>query len=188
MTEIVYYVASSLDGFLAPRDGSLGWLTPFESSGTDYGYADFYASVDAVLVGARTYEQALTFPEWPYTGKPTWVFSSRTLAPAAPDVVVTDATPDEVVADLARRGIARAWLVGGGALAGSFQSAGLIDEYRVSVMPVVLGSGIGILGGRGLQQTLELAGLVTCGDGVVQGTYRGAATTGDVQPTLEEKR
>lgn len=107
--EIVYYVAASLDGFIATPDGGIEWLQPFENTGEDYGYAQFYASVEAVLMGRKTYEQCLQFPEWPYAGKPYWMFSRS-----------NGNTPTNVVAEMRSRGIRRAWLVGGGKLAAAF--------------------------------------------------------------------
>lgn len=175
MLEIVYYVASSLDGYIAPPDGSLDWLAPFEGTGEDFGYASFYDSVDAVLVGSRTYEQALEFAQWPYPGKPTWVFSQRNLRAARSDVTVTAGTPLDVATDLESLGQRRAWLVGGGALAGSFQSVGLVNEYIVSVIPVVLGSGVGLLGGRGSLDQLRLIDTKRYPDGVLQCRYRPAS-------------
>lgn len=171
MPEVVYYVAASLDGFIATPDGGLSWLAPFESSPVDYGYADFYSSVDEVLLGSRTYEQALTFGEWPYAGRPATVFSRRAL-PAGPGVTVTDRTPRDVVTGLGRAGSKRAWLVGGGALASAFEREGLITEYVVSVMPVVLGSGVGMLGGAGTERRLRLEESTRYPDGVVQLRYR----------------
>ena len=171
MPEIIYYVAMSLDGFIAPTDGSLEWLAPFEASAEDYGFGAFYDSVDTVLLGSRTYEQALGFDAWPYPGKPTWVFSSRVLVPARDDVFVTAAEPAEVAEELDRLGSRRAWLVGGGRLAGAFQSAGLIDEYIVSVLPVILGAGVGLLGGTGSLESLDLADTTRYDDGIVQCRY-----------------
>jgi len=63
--EIIYYVAASLDGFIATPDGGIDWLKPFEGTGEDYGYGGFYASIEAVLLGRVTYEQCLQFSEWP---------------------------------------------------------------------------------------------------------------------------
>ena len=84
MVEIVYYAAASLDGQIATRDGGIDWLPPIEtpgsdSGGFDYGYPDFYASVDALLMGSRTYEKILRHDDWPYMDKPTWVFTRRPL-------------------------------------------------------------------------------------------------------------
>ena len=173
MPEVIYYVACSLDGFIATPDGGLDWLTPFEASGEDYGYAEFYGSVDAVVLGSRTFEQALTFGEWPYPGKPSWVMSSRAIAPGRDDVTVTSRTPAEVVADIELLEIGRIWLVGGGALAGSFQAAGLITEFVVSFIPVILGEGVPLLGAAGARETLRLVSTKAYPDGVVQARYVG---------------
>jgi dihydrofolate reductase len=142
MSEIVYYVATSLDGYIATPDGGIAWLAPFEATGEDYGYAAFYASVDALLLGSRTYEQVVTFGPWPYPGKPCWVFSRQSLAPTQPEVTVTAGSPREAAAELEARGIHRAWLVGGGQLAAAFRAEALITEYIVSIIPVILGAGI----------------------------------------------
>ena len=91
MPNIIYYVAASLDGFIATPDGGVDWLMPFQQSGEDYGWMDFVASVDAVLAGSRTYEQSLTFGGSPGMGKPCWVFSNRPLDPASPEVTITGA-------------------------------------------------------------------------------------------------
>ena len=90
--EIVYYVAASLDGFIATADGGIDWLRPFENTGEDYGYGEFYASIEAVLMGRKTYEKSLEFPEWPYSGKPYWVLSKA-----------NGKTPSKVAAELKKR-------------------------------------------------------------------------------------
>jgi dihydrofolate reductase len=146
MAEIIYYVATSLDGFIATPDGGIEWLAPFEAGGEDYGYAEFYASIDALLLGSRTYEQVLTFDAWPYPGKPCWVFSRRALAPVRPEVIVTAQSPRQVAAELEARAIRRAWLVGGGQLAAGFRTEGLITEVIVAIIPVILGAGIPLFG------------------------------------------
>ncbi len=174
MIEVVYYVAASLDGFIATPDGSVDWLAPFEFTGEDYGYADFYASVDIVLMGRRTYEQCLTFASWPYAGKPCVVFSRRDLGPGHPDMTLQADDPAAAVAELKRRGLTRTWLVGGGALAASFRAEGLITEYVVSVMPVVLGAGFPLIAGGGGAQRLTLSSSRAYPGGVVQSRYRPA--------------
>ena len=172
MAEIVYYVASSVDGFIATPDGGVEWLSAFESSGEDYGYVDFYSSVDAVLMGSHTYEQALGFSPWPYPDKPVRVFTSRPLASAGANIVLVDDDPVRVVDILASEGRSRLWLVGGGAIAGAFESAGLIDTYIVSIMPVLLGDGIKLLGDRAARSELSLVDVVRYPNGVMQQTYR----------------
>jgi dihydrofolate reductase len=168
--EIVYYVAASLDGFIATPDGRVEWLAPFEASGDDYGYAAFLASVDVLLLGRTTYEQVLTFGPWPYAGKLSMVFSRRPLAPEA-GVTLTARSPVDVAAELDARNLRRAWLVGGGALAASFRAAALITEYIVSVMPVVLGGGVPLFAADGPQERLRLIESTPFESGVIQARY-----------------
>jgi dihydrofolate reductase len=172
--EVIYYVATSLDAYIATPDGGVGWLAPFESADEDYGYAEFYASIDAVLLGSRTYKQSLAFSEWPYPGKPSWVFSKRRLKAAGRDVRVTARGPREVLAELKARGYRRAWLVGGGKLAASFRAKGLITEYIVSVVPVILGAGIPLFASRGPKESLTLAESKSYPNGLMQLRYRRA--------------
>jgi dihydrofolate reductase len=158
--EITYYVAASLDGFIATPDGGIEWLQPFENTGEDYGYGEFYASIEAVLLGRKTYEQCLQFPEWPYAGKPYWVLSKA-----------SGNTPAKVVAEMESRGLRRAWLVGGGKLAASFRAEGLITEYIVSVIPMLLGAGIPMFDGAAPREELRLVGSKAYGNGIVQLRY-----------------
>lgn len=171
MLEVVYYVAASLDGYIATPGGGIDWLAPFEASGEDYGYARFYDSVDAVIVGSTTFQHSLTFGSWPYPGKPVWVFSSRALDVDRDDVTVTADAPDVVSREIEERGLCRAWLVGGGALAGSFRQAGLITELIVSVIPIILGEGIPLFGAPGPQRRLRLLESTPYPDGIVQLRY-----------------
>lgn len=171
MLEVVYYVASSLDGFIATPDGGVEWLSPFEGTGDDYGYAEFYGSVDSVLLGRRTYDKILGFGAWPYPGKPCWVFSHRKTDIALAEVTLTAQSPIEVVSAMAARGLRRAWLVGGAALAASFRADGLITEYVVSVIPVILGSGVPLFAPAGPTEHLKLVESRSYPNGLVQLRY-----------------
>jgi len=182
MPHIVYYVASSIDGFIAPPDGSVSWLEPFQSSAEDYGYTAFYDSVDAIVMGSRTFQQVLGFGPWPYADTPVFVMSSRALDMPAGNVAICGADPAAVVAQLEGLGSRRTWLVGGGALAGAFHAAGLIDEYILSMMPVVLGEGIGVLGSQTSSARLLLTDAVRYPDGVMQLHYRAVCSSAAAMP------
>lgn len=169
--EIVYYVATSIDGYIATPDGGVEWLAPYEGKGEDYGYAEFYDSVDAVLLGSRTYEKALSFGAWPYSDKPSWVFSQRRMSTAPANVIVTTDSPVQVVDELKTRGLRRAWLVGGGALTASFREQGLVTEYIVSVIPAILGAGIPLFASSGEMEYLTLADSRSYPSGIVQLRY-----------------
>ena len=98
MVDIVYYAAASLDGFIATPDGGVDWLPPIEAGGEDYGYGDFYASVDAVLMGSTTYENILRQTAWPYPDKKCWVFSKqrRYAKSSTASIAFTGAAPDYI--------------------------------------------------------------------------------------------
>jgi dihydrofolate reductase len=145
MIEVVYYVASSLDGYIATPDGSVDWLSPFQVSGEDHGAGELAASVDALLLGSHTYEFALKLGQWPSPGTPSWVFTRRELPVLHPSITLTTRAPSEVLASLASQGFRRAWLMGGGKLAASFHGEGLISRYIVSVFPVLLGEGVPVI-------------------------------------------
>jgi len=147
-----YYVATSLDGFIADPDDSLDWLLQF---GMTEDYPEFIRDVGALAMGATTYEWIRADLErsglesrqpWPYE-QPTWVFTSRPL-PAVPGADVRfvsgDVRPihEQMVATAARKNI---WLVGGGELVGQFCDYGLVDELIVTVAPVTLGGGAPLL-------------------------------------------
>ena len=69
------YIATSLDGFIADRDGKLGWLPGLpDPDGGDYGFAEFLGGIDAIVMGRRTFETVLAFGLWPYD-KPVFVLS-----------------------------------------------------------------------------------------------------------------
>ena len=142
MLEVIYYVASSLDGYIATADGSVDWLSRFHTAGEDHGAAELEASVDALLLGSHTYEFALKLGQWPSPDKLSWVFTRRDLRILHPSITLTAQSPREVVESLASRGLRRAWLMGGGKLAASFHADHLISRYIISVFPVLLGSGI----------------------------------------------
>ena len=181
MAVIVYYVAASLDGFIATLEGGVVWLAPFEERAEDLGYGEFYATVDAVLVGGRTYDACLKHGEWPFPGKPCWVLSKQRRRETRAEVAFTDREPAEVARELAAGGVKRAWLVGGGELAGAFRDAGLIDEYVITHLPVILGDGVPIFGFSTGREDLALAGTRTYAGGIVQTHYRRAAARPDLK-------
>jgi dihydrofolate reductase len=155
MAEIVYGVAASLDGFVAASDGNVQWLEPFTAAGADH-FSEMMSSVGAVLMGSRTYEQMLSLGGTDWFRKPCFVFSSRQLPVTSKDVTVTTGSPHQFLAELDLRGIARAWHFGGPRLFASFRNAGLITEYSLGIVPVVLGSGLPLFESPGPPSRLRL--------------------------------
>jgi dihydrofolate reductase len=152
---VIYSAAMSLDGYIADDKGGVDWLHAAMVKGESYGLPEFQKAIDGVLMGSRTFEQAVQMGARFGPSKPCWVFSQRSLR-APKGVQVTAAPPREIVATLSQSGVTTAWLMGGGALAGSFLEADLIDEVSLAIMPVVLGSGIPVFGRIGDTASLRL--------------------------------
>ena len=136
-----FYAASSIDGFIAKEDGDVSWLDGLVSM-EDSGYYEFYSTVDALVMGRKTYEMIISFGEWPYGDKPVWVCSSEKIKPVEGCNLQEGSTPDEVYKAAKAMNKKHLWLVGGGSLASSFLLNNLLTNLSLSLMPIVLGSGI----------------------------------------------
>jgi dihydrofolate reductase len=144
------YIAASLDGFIARANGDLDWLATGESvdSSEDYGYQEFWKTVDILVMGRHTYEKVLTFEAWPYGSKPVVVLSSTPVLippPLAASVVWLSGAPGEVIQRLAERG-ARHLYIDGGKTIQRFLAAGCIQQLIITRIPILLGSGIPLFG------------------------------------------
>lgn len=162
------YIASSLDGFIARRDGSLDWLGVVQLAGEDYGYSKFVATVDTLVIGRGTYDVVLGFGAWPYEGKRVVVLTHRPGESRHGEEFFAGPVSD-VAAQLAREGAQRVY-VDGGVVVQQFLAAKLIDDLTISVIPVLLGDGIPLFAKS--EASLELAGVESWSSGLVQLRYR----------------
>ncbi|GAA3688812.1 dihydrofolate reductase family protein [Arthrobacter ginkgonis] len=146
MARFRYYVAASVDGYIADRNNQLDWLLSFDGfDGHKESYEEFLAGIGALVMGRDTYAWMHTHApgQWPYPGLPTWVLTNHEL-PDWPGADLTFIRGDlaEWVQDIAAdAGEKDVWVVGGGHVAGEFADAGLLDEIILFSMPVVLGGG-----------------------------------------------
>jgi dihydrofolate reductase len=169
MRKLHVYIASSLDGQIARPDGSVDWLP--ETGEEDYGYQAFYDSVDTLLMGYSTYQTCLGFGEWPYPDKKVYVFTrAPASAPVHQEELVTD-DPVAFVRQLKKQPGRAIWLVGGGKALAPLQEAGLVDEYHLALVPVLLGEGIPLFTRLTTQQPLQLTGHQVFPDGLVMLSY-----------------
>ncbi|MFN7116315.1 MAG: dihydrofolate reductase family protein [Saprospiraceae bacterium] len=165
MRKVKLYIAASLDGKIARPDGSIDWLP--DPSSEDYGYDAFYENVDAVVMGYKTYEVCLTFGEWYYKGRESYVFSRDPQKSVIPDAQLVTENPVEFVKRLKQQAGKDIWLVGGGAINTLLHDAGLIDEYILAFIPVLLGEGIELFPALKRQQNLQLTRHQAYGNGSV---------------------
>ena len=150
MTQNIYYVASSLDGFIADADNGIDWLLGFGFYSFQEHYDAFLAGIGAIVMGSATYDFMLgesAETPWPYAELPTWVVTSRELPPidGANITFVRGAVADFDARVRASAGDRDVWIVGGGDVAAQYSDAGILDRLFVTVMPVVLGSGVPLL-------------------------------------------
>jgi dihydrofolate reductase len=145
MRKIKLYIASSLDSYIASENGSIDWLF----SNADYGYTKFYDSIDAILVGRKTYDQSLKFDEYPYKGKKVYVFTRRTKGKKKNNNTHGVEYIDEDIPGFARHLVQQSsvekkdiWLLGGGEIVSILLNAGLVDEIILTIHPIILGKGI----------------------------------------------
>jgi dihydrofolate reductase len=143
---ISVFIGTSLDGFIARRNGSFDFLPA--NGGEPHGYEEFIAGIDALVMGRKTFETVLAFPEWPYGEKRVVVLSSRSLdfSPVrGGNVEQMSGSPAEIVARLAATG-AHHLYIDGGITIQEFLRAGLIQRLIITRVPVLIGEGIPLFG------------------------------------------
>lgn len=164
------FIGTSLDGFIARANGEYDFLPP--GGGEPHGYEEFMATVDALVIGRKTFETVLALDAWPYGEKPVFVLSTRLLAPAPVGAVVErmSGTPDEIVSQLAARGIRHIY-VDGGITIQRFLQAGLIQRLIITRVPVLIGGGIPLFGAVSCDILLRHVGTRQYASGLVQSEY-----------------
>jgi dihydrofolate reductase len=164
------FVATSLDGFIARSDGRVDWLSIVEQQGEDYGYRRFFDSIDALVMGRKTYETVLGFGgEWPYAGKRCIVLTSSK-PPARFNAELCAEAPAPLVDRLTSEGAKRIY-VDGGVVIQSFLAAGLVTDMTISIVPVLLGDGVRLFGNMGADVRLSLVRSRSFSSGLVQLEY-----------------
>ena len=166
------FIAASLDGYIARKDGDIEWLIPYSEMGENHGYQSFTDSIDAIVMGRGSFEKALTFSTWLYD-KPVIVMS-RSLTdvpePLASKVTIASQSPEGLMKDLAAQGLRRVY-VDGGKIIQSFLRARLIADMIVTHVPVLLGSGIPLFGEQKEDIALRHVSTTSFPSGLVQSKY-----------------
>ena len=173
MRTVTYGAACSLDGFIAARDGALDWL--HFSRDVQRVVAEYWATVDTVLIGRKSWEAAAAQGAGdgggPVAGITTYLFS-RTLRDAPPGVhLVSDDAGDFVRALKSRPG-GGICVMGGGELGASLLAAGVVDEVGLNVHPVLLGAGVPLFRDTGRRIALDLVESRVIDGGCVLANYR----------------
>jgi dihydrofolate reductase len=141
------YIGTSLDGFIARKDGDIDWLIQFENQEVNQNYEEFISVIDAIVIGRGTFEKVLTFSSWPYMKK---VFVLSNHIKQIPNsikekVTILSMEPKEVLNYLSDKGFSNIY-VDGGKVIQSFLKENLIDELIITRVPILIGSGIPLFG------------------------------------------
>lgn len=168
--KIILYIATSLDGFIARKDGSVDWLSPYENGQEDYGYKDFLKKVEIVIMGNTTYKQVLTFGEFPYKGKDCYVLTRNKEKRIDANVTFVSKNAKDFISQLSDN--KNIWLVGGASIIDEFLKFDLIDEFIITIIPILLGEGIPLFKGRSNEKNLELIDVKTFDPGLMQLYYK----------------
>jgi dihydrofolate reductase len=172
--KVSVFIATSVDGFIARKDGDVAWLDEYEpmGEGEDGGYTELFGAVDALVMGRGTFEKVLTF-QWPYGDKALIVLSkSLTEVPEKlrASVRVDASAPEELMEKLSGEGYQHIYLDGGKVIQ-SFLRAGLVDEMILTRIPVLLGEGIPLFGMLEKDVKLKLLESKSWKNGFVQVKY-----------------
>lgn len=169
--KIILYIAESLDGFIAKEDGDISWLSIVDRHDEDYGYNDFINTVDTVIMGRKTYEKLLSFGiEFPYNDKKCFVLS-KTMKGNEHNIEFYNGDISELIERLKEEEGKNIFIDGGSEIIRTFRNKNLIDEYVISIIPVLLGKGIPLFKDADTENRLKLTDSKIFHSGLVQLKY-----------------
>ena len=178
---VTLHMVSSLDGIIAKKDNSVSWLNDsgevYEKgvSISEEEAAAFVKAIDCYVLGSRTYEHALQLG-WPYGDTPTVVTTNRELPSTKKSVEFYSGDLKRLVDEILAPRYGNIWLVGGAMLCQSFLRLGLVDEIRLSIVPVLLGDGLRLFDNSRTEERWHLKSVVAYKTGIVELLYRNGST------------
>lgn len=175
--KIIVFIAVSADGYIARPDGDVGWLDRPRPKG-NYGYGEFFNTVDAILWGRKTYtkgiEMGMNNSGFGPKAK-NYVFSRLPEKSPLPGFEFVNGPIKPFAQQLRRQSGKHIWMMGGGEIIASFLDEGEIDEFSIHVIPILIGEGIPLIQPRHRSIPLKLLSTKKFPDGVVHLNYRVAA-------------
>jgi dihydrofolate reductase len=178
VVKVSVYIGTSLDGFIARENGDTGWLDNSNrkaTPGEDFGFNSFLESVDLIVMGRKTFEQAITFNDWSYKDTKMIVLTSKDVEiPAKLKKTVTTSntlSSAQFIKELSVQSINHIY-VDGGTVIQDFLSAGLVDEITVTIVPILIGKGKSFSGLLPRDLYLQLLKTTVYDFGFVQNKYK----------------
>lgn len=173
MRSTILYIAISLDGYIADKNGGVTWLEDIPNpEKSDYGYAEFYDGIDTTIMGNKTYQQVLGFGvEFPYKDKTNFVVTRDQSLTKDENVQYVSGNISDFVKGLKRKPGKNIWCVGGASLNSILFNNKLIDEIQIFIMPILLGDGIPLAGQLKNNANLDLCKSIRHSSGVQEIRY-----------------
>lgn len=170
--KVILFIATSLDGYIATNEGSIDFLSMVEQPGEDYGYSEFNSTVDTVIIGRKTYDKVLSMGfEYPHADKEVYIIT-RTERPTIGNFKFYTGDLTQLVNDLKSQSGNNIYCDGGAEIAHDLMRNNLIDEFIISIIPVMLGNGIRLFNdGRPIRE-LTLVSTKQFASGLVQLHYK----------------
>jgi len=169
--KVILYIAMSLDGYIASPDNGLEFLSMVEEKDQDYSYKDFVNTVDTVIVGRKSYEKVLSMGmEYPLSNKDLYIMT-RTPRPAVGSTKFYTGNLKELVLNLKSQKGKSIYVDGGAEIANEMMMDNLIDEFYISIIPILLGNGISLFNNSRPQLPLKLVSTKSYNKGLVQLHY-----------------
>jgi dihydrofolate reductase len=172
--KVSIYIATSIDGFIARKDNTLNWLEKFypstDNQNEDYGYQEFMASIDTLVLGKNTYNFISNVEEWPYQGKRVIVLSAK-LTSVCKQAELFNGDIISLVKKLHHENVKHIYADGGITIS-HFLNANLVDSMTISLIPIILGSGVPLFNNILHESWCQLVSSNTYANGLVQLNYK----------------
>lgn len=161
----------SLDGYIATKDNSIEFLSIVEKDGEDYGYQDFVKSIDTVIIGRKTYEKVISMGfDYPHTDKSVYIVT-RTYKPTIGNFTFYSDNLHQLIIDLKKQSGKNIYCDGGAEVVHELLKENLIDEFIISVIPILLGGGTKLFKDERPEQKLKLVSIKQFEKGLTQLHY-----------------
>jgi dihydrofolate reductase len=177
--KIIVHIATSADGYIARSDGNIDWLTTRPAPKGFYGISAFMRSIDAKILGRKTFDLSVEMGAHFSANDRYYVFSRQPVPVSVPPGVKFVSLPIGAFAKSLREQSGKdIWMMGGGDIIASFLDEDAIDEFIISIVPIFIGEGIPLIAARHREVPLMLRSVKSFPDGVVQVHYDVRATVG----------
>lgn len=171
MRKIILYIAQTLDGYIARKDGSIDFLDKYGQNQEDYGYHRFMDRIDTMIMGMKTYQQVSSFEGgYPHHDVKSYILTHQELAPVDNIIFTRDVL--SLYKTITSNKGKDVFLVGGAKVIQSFMNLDLIDEMIISILPETIGEGIPLFIDHLNKNKYKLISTKSFTDGIVQITYK----------------